>query len=160
DLLHGKSTGTATTTATTYVQTYNNLAGATVTINIPPVSGPHAGRSAYVEAIVSYPHYTSFIQMVGVNRNQTGRARALAGYGSVTAGDGLIALQQYPQSGKGLTTSGGANLAVNGGVLVNSTGKGFDENNNVVDLGNSQGPAASASNGSAIYAKSINVSGG
>src|SRR5262249_44693648 len=147
DLLHGKTTGAATTTGTTYVQTYNNLADATVTINIPPASGPHAGNAAYVEAIVSYPYNTSFIQMVGVNRNQTVGARAVAGAEAVTSGQGMITLQQTPQAGQGLTVNGGATLAVNGGITVNSTGKGYDEKGNPVNLGNSQGPASTVSNG-------------
>jgi Flp pilus assembly protein TadG len=160
DLLHGKTTGAATTTATTYVQTYNNLAGATVTINVPPASGPHAGNAAYVEALVSYPYNTSFIQLLGVNRNQTVGARAVAGSEAVTSGEGMVTLEQNPQSGKGLTVSGGATLAVNGGIIINSTGKGYDENGNPVNLSNPQGPASSVSNGSAIYAQNVNVSGG
>jgi Flp pilus assembly protein TadG len=54
DLYHGQSTATATTTATSYVQTYNNMANATVTINIPPASGPYMGNSSYAEAIITY----------------------------------------------------------------------------------------------------------
>ena len=35
DLLKGKSSGAATTTAQTYIQTYNNMSSATVTVNTP-----------------------------------------------------------------------------------------------------------------------------
>src|SRR5271166_1726238 len=94
DLIRG-SAGTASATATTYVQTYNNMSGATVTINIPPASGPHSSgstNSQYAEALVSYPFQTSFIQVLpGVNSSQTVKARAVAGYEDV-AGQNLVFL--------------------------------------------------------------------
>ena len=37
DLFNSKTTATAQATGTSYVQTYNNMSGATVTINIPPL---------------------------------------------------------------------------------------------------------------------------
>ncbi len=160
DLIQGRSAATATTTATNYVQTYNNMSSATITVNNPPVSGPHTGSSAYVEAIVSYPYKTSFIQLLGVNQNQAVTARAVAGFENVTSGAGLVTLLPNPQAGQGLTVSGGAILSVDGGIIVNSTGKGYDQNGNPVNFSNPQGPASSVSNNSALYATSINVSGG
>jgi Flp pilus assembly protein TadG len=122
DLLNGKTTSTAQTTGTTYVQTYNNMSGATVTINIPPSTGPHVGSSAYAEALISYPYKTSFIQLLGVNKNQTVSTRAVAGYHNAQA-SGVLALLQVPTNGvpAGISVTGGAVLKVNGGVIDNST---------------------------------------
>jgi Flp pilus assembly protein TadG len=164
DLLRGKSSSTATTNATTYVQgaSYNNMSAATVTINIPPSTAAATAHrtGSYAEAIVTYPYNTSFIQLLGVNTSQAVTARAVAGWENVTSGAGVVTLEQSPQAGTGLAVSGGATLSVNGGIIVNSTGKGNDEKGNSVNLGNSQGPALHVANNSAIYAGSINVAGG
>ena len=142
DLLKGKSTAVATTTAQTYVQTYNNMSDATVTVNIPPSTGPHAGNGAYAEAIITAPYQTSFIQVVGVGTTQNVSARAVAGYEAVSAGDGVITLDQNPQGGKGLQISSSASLSVNGGVTINA-----------------QGPTALYDVG-LVYARDVDVSGG
>jgi hypothetical protein len=122
DLLNGKTTATAQTTGTTYVQTYNNMSGATVTINIPPATGPHVGNSAYAEALISYPYKTSFIQLLGVNKNQTVSTRAVAGYHNAQA-SGVLALLQVPTNGvpAGISVTGGAVLKVDGNIVDNST---------------------------------------
>jgi len=91
DLIHGNSIAIASTTGTTYVQTYNNMTGANVTITVPD-SGPHSGDSHYAQAKVSYPFQTSFIQMLpGVNSSPQVKARAVAGYENV-AGKNLVFL--------------------------------------------------------------------
>jgi Flp pilus assembly protein TadG len=143
DLLRGKSSSTAVTTGTTYVQTYNSMATATVTINIPPASGYYTGNNAFAEAIVNYPYSTSFIQLLGVNKSQSVTARAVAGYESVTAGEGVITLSQNPQGGKGIQIGGNSTMSVNGAVVDNATG----------------GSALSVDGGSNIYANDVNVSG-
>jgi Flp pilus assembly protein TadG len=145
DLLNGKTSAAATTTGTSYVQSYNNMSGATVTINIGPASGPHAGNSDYAEAIVSYPYTTSFIQVLGVSSSQTVTARAVGGYEAVSSGAGVITLNQNPQGNKGLQVSGGASLSVNGAIAVNATDPNL---------------ALDVSGGGNIYAQSVNVSGG
>jgi Flp pilus assembly protein TadG len=142
DLLKGNSSGAATTTATTYIQTYNNLSNATVTVNIPPSTGPHAGSGAYAEVIVTYPYQTSFIQAVGVSSTQNISARAVAGYEPVAAGQGVITLGQNPSGGKGIQVSTGSTLSVNGAITVNATGSAALD-----DQGN-------------VYAQDVNVSGG
>jgi Flp pilus assembly protein TadG len=142
DLLKGKSSGVATATAQTYVQTYNNMSSATVTVNIPPSTGPHAGNGAYAEAIVTYPYQTSFIQIVGGNSTQNVTARSVAGYEAVAAGEGVITLGQNPQGGKGIQVSSSSTLSVNGAVTVNAQGSSALD-----DQGN-------------IYAQDVNVSGG
>jgi Flp pilus assembly protein TadG len=144
DILNGASVASARATGTTYVQTYNNMSNATVTINIPPGSGPHSGNSQYAEAIVSYPFRTSFIQVAGANASQTVTARAVAGWEIVTAGEGVMTLGTNPQGGKGLQVSGGASLSVQGGIIVDATG------NSALDV----------TGGGTVSAQQVTVSGG
>src|SRR5947207_2137204 len=49
DLLLGKTSVQATATATMYLHDLNGMPDAQPTINIPPLEGPYAGRSGYVE---------------------------------------------------------------------------------------------------------------
>lgn len=82
--LPGLPIATAKTTGATYVQNqnYNNMASATVMINIPPgpLAAPSHQTTSYAEAIITYPYQTLFIQVLGVNSSQTVTARAVAGY--------------------------------------------------------------------------------
>jgi Flp pilus assembly protein TadG len=158
DLLNGKSASTLQSTANTYAKTYNGLTSATVTLHNPPTSGPYQGNSHYVEALVSYPVSTLFIQVLGVNPSQTVTARAVAGYEPVSAGEGVAVLN--PNAYPGLSVGGNSTLKVNGRVIVNSLGRGVDQNGNAVNLGVQQGPAASASNGGTLLARTIEVVGG
>ncbi len=143
DLASGKPSGAAQATGTTYGQGYNNMANAP-TINIPPSSGPHSTgptNGHYAEAIVSYPFQTSFIGVLGANASQTITARAVAGWEPQSAADGVIALST---SGTGINVGGGANLAVNGSIVVNSM---------------DSSTAVSVSGDSHIYTNSIDVAG-
>jgi Flp pilus assembly protein TadG len=159
DLLNGTSQSSLQGTATTYVQTYNGLTSAAVTVNNPPQSGSYKGDSHFVEVIVSYPVKTLFIQALGVNSSQTVSARAVAGYEGVSADEGVASLN--PNAYPALSVSGNATLKVNGTILVNSIGKGVDQNGNPVNPGNiSQGPAASANNNGTLLARTIDVVGG
>jgi Flp pilus assembly protein TadG len=149
DLFNNLSVATAKVTGATYVQTYNNMSGATVTINIPPLSGPHTGSSSYAEAIVSYPYKTSFIQLLGVNKVQNVTTRAVAGYHPELA-EGIVALLQVPNTSvvpnvpAGVSVTGGTVLQVNGGILDNST---------------NSSTALSVNNGANVYAAGVSVSG-
>jgi Flp pilus assembly protein TadG len=126
ELYRGSSSSSATSTATTFIQTYNGLSSSTPpTINIPPTSGPYTNQTGYVEVIVSVPFTTSFIQMLGVNSNQTVGARAVAGFEPIAAGEGAIVLNPNVT---GITLNGNnSRLIVNGGITVNSTLGGVDQ---------------------------------
>jgi Flp pilus assembly protein TadG len=141
DLINGNTVATAQATGTTYAQTYN-LASSTVTINIPPLSGPHAGtgNTSYAEAIVSFPYSTSFIQLLGVNKSQSVTARAVAGYHPAMAA-GVMALLP---SGSGFNISGSGTLKVDGAVYDNATSS----------------TALNASGSATIYATGVYASGG
>jgi hypothetical protein len=131
DLYRGASVSTATTTATTFIQTYNGLSGATVTINIPPASGFYSGNGAYCEAIVSIPCTTSFVQALGLNSSQSVSSRAVAGYEPIASGQGAIVLRPDVQPGIAMNGNN-TRLIVNGGIIVNSQGGGVDQYGNTV----------------------------
>ena len=60
----------------------NGVGGATVTINPPPLYGPYAGDSGFVEAIVVDPSPTVFMGMFTKKSSLSVGARAVAGSGS------------------------------------------------------------------------------
>lgn len=165
DKMRGKSNDVATATANTFVQQYNALANVTLTLNggssnalnAPPSLGAYAGSAQYVEAIVSVPVPTTFIQMLGVNSSQTVVARAVAGYEAVSSGEGVAVLD--PTAIPGLSVQGGGTLSVNGRVVINSQGAGLDQNNQPVNLGYNK-YAATTGNGSLLNAQNIYVVGG
>jgi Flp pilus assembly protein TadG len=145
DLLSGYSSSTATTTATTFVHEYNGLSSATVTVNIPPASGPHQGNSQYAEAIVSLPVSTYFIQVLGVSTSQTVSARAVAGWEGQNVSAGVIALN--PAARPGIGVIGNGSLIVNGTVDVNSNGGGLSQNGTPINNGNSGNAITATANG-------------
>ena len=149
DLYNGKTAAVAKATGATYVQTYNNMSGATVTINIGPSTGPNSGDATYAEAIVSYNYNTSFIQFLGVSKTQTVTARAVAGGPLSSPVEGVITLEQTPPGGAGgadLTVSGGGSLTVDGPVIDNAT-----DGHQALDISGSN---------SRVYATKVSVSGG
>jgi hypothetical protein len=60
----------------------NGVGGATVTINTPPVYGPYAGQSGFIEAIVEDPSPTIFMGMLTKVKSLNAGARSVAGSGS------------------------------------------------------------------------------
>ncbi len=98
---------------------YDNVAAdITVTVNVPPLSGPHAGDSNYAEVIVDYDAPELFIIALGQDTG-TISARAVAGITQVPESYGLIALN--PTECRSLDVSGSGNLIIQGGgIMVNS----------------------------------------
>lgn len=157
----GGSVNDATATATTFVQTHNRLTTAPEpVVSSPPASGPYAGRSGYVEVVVTVPLQTYLIHVLGVARNQQVSARAVAGYEAHSSGEGVAVLN--PDARPGLDVSGGGALRVNGRVVVNSEGGGVDENGVAINNGNigfaARGGQPNSTSG--IFANDINVVGG
>jgi hypothetical protein len=89
--------------------------GSLATINIPPASGPiTSGR--YVEAIVSFPHPTFFMNVLGFT-SVTVQARAVAGLTAY----GTDCIWLGATAGTGLWMKGSATInAPNCGIYVNS----------------------------------------
>ena len=148
DLLSGYSSSTATTTATTFVQQYNGMASATVTVNIPPSSGYYTSSSQYAEVIVSYPVTTNFIQVLGVSSSQTVVARAVAGWEGNTVSAGVMQLDSTARPGISLVGNG--SLKVNGTIDVNSNGGGLNAAGQSINNGNTGNAVTTTGNGTLL----------
>ena len=81
----------------------------TVTMNNPPSTGPNAGNSGYVEAIVSKPESTFFLRVLGVT-TMTVSARAVAYEGN---GPNCIYVLNPSASGA-LSANGNVTVTVDG----------------------------------------------
>ncbi len=93
----------------------NGVRGATVTVNNPPLSGPHKGNSGYVEVIVSQVQPTFFMKVLGIN-SHTVSTRAV-GYSGAS---GACIYSIDPTVSAAFSVSGGANLDAKCGILDNS----------------------------------------
>ena len=119
----------------------NDGVGDTVTVSIPPATGPHAGDAHFAEVNINEHPKTFFIHVV-LPGEKSVKSRGVAGF--VTSPPcGLCALSLHaPQA---LNLSNNATITItNGGVVVNS-----DRNN-----------AASLTNNATITATSIGIVGG
>lgn len=104
-------------------------------MNIPPVAGPHADANSvddlndYVEVYVTVPVQTLFVHILGIEQNREVAARAVAGNEPPAGGEGVIVLD--PQAIAGISVSGaigsGTIVKVDGGVLINSLGNGWNQ---------------------------------
>ena len=98
----------------------NNTGGGntktTVAVNNPPLSGPRAGDSGFVEVIITKDYPTTFMRIMGVERAPV-LARAVAGL--VNYGEGCV-LALNPTQADALQVNGGALLDAGCGVHVNS----------------------------------------
>lgn len=85
----------------------------TVTINTPPLSGPHTGQAGYVEALVTDVHPTYFMKVLGTTKESvTARAVATNVAGSPIGGAGCIDTLGAPNKRiePGISTSGSVTL--------------------------------------------------
>lgn len=95
--------------------------GVTVTVNNPPLSGPHNGDSSYVEAYVAKVQPTFFMRVLGVN-TETITARAVAFYGTGIANNCVYTL--------GNPGNGIQGISVSGTPTLNAPTCGIDDNGN------------------------------
>ncbi|HUY87709.1 MAG TPA: pilus assembly protein TadG-related protein [Pirellulales bacterium] len=155
EMLLGQSNGAAAAAATTFVQQYNGLGSATVAVNIPPATGPHAGSQNYAEVVVDYVVPTRLIQVLGGPTSRTVTARAVAGWEGVNIDSVIIAMDANARPGIGL--NGNGSLQVNGTVVVNSNGGGLTENGQPINNGNSGYAINATGNGNlkALDVKSV-----
>jgi Flp pilus assembly protein TadG len=158
EIFRGNTLANAATTATTYIQTYNGLTNAAVTIKVQtPTSGNYVGNTNYVEVVITAPQAVFLMPLLGAASTQTISARAVAGFEAISQGEGAIVLN--PSVAPGLSISGGGTLLVKGAVVVNSAGGGVDQYGNQVSSTLNQS-AASASNNSTVQAMYVLVHGG
>ncbi len=91
---------------------------ATITVNVPPVSGPFANDTRFVEVIVSQLVRTTFIPSGGGLTAIT--VRAVAGAAPGQTGYALMQLDQTASQALFMTGSGG--ISVTGGSLIDDSG--------------------------------------
>lgn len=144
-LSDGKSNSAATTAAVDYVHSCDDLASASITVHIPPTSGPFAGQSGFAQVQVALPVQTYLMKAIGGAGWNTVRAMAVSGSKPATSGAAVVVLDPNPPgialpavlgislpttpslSLGGLEVLGVGQLKVNGSVLVNNTWGGVDE---------------------------------
>src|SRR5262249_15237113 len=92
--------------------------GVTVTVNIPPVSGPHTGEPAYAEVIVDYPQPRYFSAIFGSAPTHLS-ARAVARGRLTTGKNGILVLDLH--ASESLKANGTGTITVrNADIIVNS----------------------------------------
>jgi len=155
DLYQGKSTSIVTATAVAFVKQFNDHADATVSVRIPPATGPYAGRSGYVEVEVVCPSPTYFLHLFGTNTVQNVRTTAVAGSEVATAGAAIVVLDPTPPvttiaplsivtltipplRTAGLEVLGLGPVKIDGAVLVNTEWGGVDQDS--CPTGTTHGP--------------------
>ncbi len=120
-LLEGQSLGLAKKAARDLAlqNGYDNAAAdVTVTINIPPISGPHSGDSQFVEVIIAHPIDTLLAPAVGVTSFDIS-ARAVAGIDRTPKPYSIITLSET--ACQSMQFNGQVNLTVtDAGTLTNS----------------------------------------
>jgi hypothetical protein len=107
----------------------NGANNATVTVNNPPASGPHAGNANYVEVLVTDVQPTYFMKVLGIN-SQTVTARAVATNlsGTSTTSGCLYTL--------GAPSSAIEGVNINGHATLNAITCGIADNGNFSTSGN------------------------
>jgi hypothetical protein len=103
----------------------NQLPNGGVTVNHPPLSGPHAGDTAYVEVITTRAMHTTFSGAVGASCFMVS-ARAVA-MAVVVNGVAQCSFCSTNSSTKNhtLVLNNGSRLRVDGDIIVNSSNGGY-----------------------------------
>lgn len=142
-LQDGGTTGEAIDIAEQYVLDYNELSSATVTVSIPPTSGPYTGDAEAVEVIVEQPSPSHFLSFLGGGTDPYARVRSVARIEPSTAGAALVVLDPdpppiavpviagilppLPAIVGGMEAIGAGRIRVDGAIHVNSQWGGVDE---------------------------------
>lgn len=111
-----RAAATATATANGYTSEVN---GAKLTINIPPLSGPHTGKLGYIEVVADYSHPRYFSKVFGVT-NIPVKARAVAVGKTNMVRNAIITLNPT-EKGSFDTNGSGAFDLTGSPIQVNST---------------------------------------
>ncbi len=92
----------------------------TVTVNIPPKSGPFTGKAGYVEVLITYYQTRYFSNVLGTGSfNVTARAVARGMY--TPASPGVLVLDPTDNNTLDITASGGVTVTNGGPITVDST---------------------------------------
>ncbi len=121
----------------------NDGTTSTVTVHIPPTSGPFTGKTGYAEVIVTYYQTRYFSAIWGNGKmNVAARSVALGRWGGT--GDGIILLD--PTAQYALDSGGNGSITVTGGAAV------------IVDSNNTT--AARSNGGGSLTASQFDIVGG
>jgi Flp pilus assembly protein TadG len=122
----------------------DGVGGVTVTVNIPPKSGPFTDMRGHAEVIISAPQQRHFSRVFGSSEDIPYGARAVARGTRTTVNNGIIVLN--PTKDSSFTTGGGGTSTIKGNVSV---------------IVNSNSPGAmNANGGSTVTAPEFDVTGG
>jgi hypothetical protein len=94
----------------------NGVNGIVVTVNVPPLYGPHAGLSPYVEVIITQTRSTLFMGLFGMGSLPVA-ARGV-GYGGASAQSCVYALSP---TGTSFLANGSPQITTSCGILINSS---------------------------------------
>jgi Flp pilus assembly protein TadG len=180
ELRLGNSAEAAIAAANDEIAINNNMTRATISVDVPPATGPYAASSRYAEVRIRQPVDTHLIHVLSGRRTETAAVRATAGVENVTAGAAIIVLDPNPSQFStspvplsaplnlpslvaGLEALGVGRINVNGAIHVNNQWGGVDENSQVV--GSSAGPPYAVSTTpllatSTLYCTDLRVVGG
>lgn len=89
-----------------------------VTVNVPPVSGPHAGNSNYVEVLIERDVERFFIDVL-YEGEWSVSTRAVAGVSGAAAPYSILAL--HPNICRSIELTGSASISVQGAIHANSS---------------------------------------
>jgi hypothetical protein len=93
----------------------NGVKSATITVNKPPLTGPYAGNSSYVEVIIAQAEPTYFLRALGY-ASMNVKTRAVSG--AMNAAGCIYTLD--PTAAKAFSASNGVNISSSCGIMVNS----------------------------------------
>jgi hypothetical protein len=110
----------------------NDGVNCTVTVNIPPKSGPFTGKDGYVEVLIAYNQRRYFSSVLGAGALKV-TARAVARGAYTPAAPGILLLDPTDNNTLDVTATGGVTVtnggaitddskSANGGVTLTSTG--------------------------------------
>ena len=156
-LVRQQSSQQATADANDFINNYHGLSGAAVAVSMPPVTGPYAGRMGYCETRVQLESSGGLFSMFSGQSGSPVRARAVAGYRSVSSSEMVIALDRRATTG--LNCVGNGELRIDGGCITNSQGWGVDESG-VAVAGTVNGYAGNIGSNGSFTGRSFRICGG
>ena len=89
-----------------------------MTINIPPLSGPHAGQTGAIEVVIGSERASIFAGIIGVGGWQVAARGVAVNQDGVGAGFAMLTLD--PIDCKALAVTGQGDVTANGNIQVNS----------------------------------------
>jgi hypothetical protein len=142
DTVDGSAVNTAKAVAMSNGFT-DGVDGCTVTVNIPPLSGPFTGQPGHAEVIISYTQKRFFSRLFGTDDVVIG-ARAVGRGKRSTINNGILVLD--PSAKDSLSIGGNGNIAITGNANI------------IVDSNHPEGMIANGT-GATISASEFDLSG-